>query len=138
MRRSLRVLPIAVALTLGAAACASSGSDAKSTPTTQAPEDVLVSNAVAAAGLANLRTIVGKVQSDPAAPNISSVADAAWAQWIKVEGRVKKNDTGAYLDFEDALSDLRTGAQDGVDAKVQKGATALEEQIRTYLDRFPG
>lgn len=138
MRTSARIAALVVVTALGVAACSSSGSDAKSTSTTRAPEDVVVSNPEAAAGLATLREIVAKAKTDPAAPNIQSVADSAWDQWVRIEGRVKENDTGAYLGFEDALSDLRTGAQDDDTAKIEKGATTIDGLITKYLAQYPG
>jgi hypothetical protein len=138
MRPSARIAALVVVTALGVAACSSSsGSDATSTSTTRAPEDVIVSNAEAAAGLATLREIVGKAKTDAAAPNIGSVADDAWEHWEKIEGRVKANDTGAYLEFEDALSDLRTGAKNDDTAKVQRGATTIDGLITKYLAQHP-
>jgi len=123
-------------------ACSSSsgGSSDATRSTSQAPEDVLVPNAQVAAGLANLGALVAQagVQARAGADTVKDTANEAWEQWEKIEGRIKKNDIRAYLEFEDALSDVRTGAQDGDAAKVQKGATTIASLITTYLGQFPG
>ena len=67
-----------------------------------------------------------------------TTVNQAWKQWLAIEGRIKKNDTGAYLEFEDALSDMRIGAEDEDAAKVKKGATAVATLIAAYLAKFPG
>lgn len=145
MRRlplSLRALLVGVtALGLVLVAGCSSSSDSKSsTPTTKAPEDVLVTNAKVTAGLASLgtlaRTAAGQAQTSPAAAK--TTVDQAAEQWEAIEGRIKKNDTDAYLQFEDALSDMRIGAQDKDATKVSKGAGNLAAISAAYLVKFPG
>lgn len=132
--------PLAVAVLVGAGCSSSSSGDAKSTTTTQSPEDVLASNATVTTGLGNLRTLVAqaKTQADAGGAALQQSADDAWSQWLKIEGRIKKNDTGAYLEFEDALSDIRVGAQDDQPAKVKKGADTIDGLITSYLADFPG
>jgi hypothetical protein len=139
----LRPAPFA-ALLLGVvvltAGCSSSSSGGGSTTTSRAPEEVVVTNAEAAAGLATLGRLVADASSAAASGSgtVEAAVDDVWEQWEKIEGRVKQNDTGAYLEFEDALSDMRTGAKDDDAAKVQKGATAVTALIAGYLAKFPG
>jgi hypothetical protein len=141
----LRTAAVAASLAcvvLVGAGCSSSSSsdDGKATPTTKAPEDVLVPNAEVTIGLNNLRAQVAQAKSEAAsgAATVQQTVDDAWSQWLKIEGRVKKNDTGAYLQFEDALSDMRIGAQEDERAKVEKGATSVDALITSYLADFPG
>lgn len=145
MRRS--VLPFAppalALLALGvvvATGCSSSSDSKSSSSTTLAHEDILVPNAQVTTGLASLGRLVGtaagQADSNPAATK--ATVDQAWKQWLAIEGRVKKNDTSAYLEFEDALSDMRIGADEQDAAKVKKGATAAAALSASYLARFPG
>jgi hypothetical protein len=122
------------------AGCSSSSDDAKPTVSTKAPEDVLVPNAQVTAGLNDLRSLVAQAKSEAAAgaSTVQKTVDDAWSQWVAIEGRVKKNDTGAYLEFEDALSDMRIGAQEDEPAKIQKGAQSVDALITSYLADFPG
>jgi hypothetical protein len=140
----MRLRTAAVAASLASvvllgAGCSSSD-DAKPTATTKAPEDVLVPNAQVTAGLNNLRSLVAQAKSEAAAgaSTVQQTVDDSWSQWLKIEGRIKKNDTGAYLEFEDALSDMRIGAQEDEPAKVQKGAQSVDALITSYLADFPG
>ena len=55
-------------------------------------------------------------------------------QWEAIEGRIKKNDTDAYLEFEDALSDMRIGAQDKDATQGLEG----RRQPRRDLRGLPG
>ena len=142
----MRLRPAALALSLllaaavGAGCSSSSSSDGGSTSTTKSPEDVLVSNAEAKTGLTSLRALALRASSEAKAGSsaVKATVDDAWTQWVKVEGRVKKNDTGAYLEFEDALSDMRTGAKEGINGKVASGATSVDALITSYLASFPG
>lgn len=142
----MRLRTVAVAASLAAvvlvgAGCSSSSSDdAKSTVTTKAPEDILVPNAEVTTGLNNLRTLVAQAKTEAAAKAsaVEQTVDDSWNQWLKIEGRIKKNDTGAYLEFEDALSDMRIGAQENEPAKVEKGAQSVDALITSYLADFPG
>jgi hypothetical protein len=124
------------------AGCSSSGSDATTASSTiaPAPEKILVSNATVTAGLAKLGTIAAsaasQMKTSPAAAKTS--AKRAAEQWEAIEGRIKKNDTAAYLEFEDALSDLRVGAQDKDAAKVARGAASVAATTSAYLTKYPG
>jgi hypothetical protein len=140
----LRTVAVAASLAgvllVGAGCSSSSSGDAKSTSTTVAPEDILVPNAEVTTGLGNLRTLVAQAKTEAAAKasTVEQTVDDSWNQWLKIEGRIKKNDTGAYLEFEDALSDMRIGAQEDEPAKVQKGAQSVDALITSYLADFPG
>jgi hypothetical protein len=129
---------LALGLVLGAG-CSSSGSSTSSTSSTLAPEDILVPNAKVTSGLASLGRLVATAatQAGTSADAAKATVDQSWDQWLAIEGRVKKNDTGAYLEFEDALSDMRIGADEGNAAKVKKGATAVAALSTAYLAKFP-
>jgi hypothetical protein len=141
LRTAAVAASLACTVVVGAGCSSSSSSDdAKSTTTTLAPEDILVPNAEVTAGLNNLRTLVAQAKTEAAskASTVGQTVDDSWSQWLKIEGRIKKNDTGAYLEFEDALSDMRIGAQEDEPAKVEKGATSVDALITSYLADFPG
>ncbi len=140
LRTAAVAASLACAVLVGAGCSSSSSDDAKSTTTTKAPEDILVPNAEVTTGLDNLRTLVAQAKSEAAAKasTVEQTVDDAWTQWLKIEGRIKKNDTGAYLEFEDALSDMRIGAQEDEPAKIEKGAAAVDALITSYLADFPG
>jgi hypothetical protein len=123
------------------AGCSSSDSGSKpSASTTPAPEEVLVSDAKVTAGLASLGTIVASAasQAKTNAAAAKTSANQAAEGWEAIEGRIKKNDTSAYLEFEDALSDVRIGADEKDAAKVKKGATAIATLTAAYLAKYPG
>jgi hypothetical protein len=130
---------LAAVVGLGLAGCSSS-SDSTSSSTTKAPESVVVSDAKVTAGLATLGALAGTAatQARTDATAAKATASRAAEQWQAIEGRIKKNDTGAYLEFEDALSDLRTGVQDGDAAKVGKAATSIAAITAAYRAKFPG
>jgi hypothetical protein len=140
LRTAAVAASLAFAVLLGAGCSSSSSDDGKSTVTTKAPEDILVPDAQVTTGLNNLRSLVAQAKSEAAAKasTVQQSVDDAWSQWLKIEGRIKKNDTGAYLEFEDALSDMRIGAQEDEPAKVQKGAQSVDALITSYLADFPG
>jgi len=127
---------VAFGLVVGVTACSSSSSDSKSdSTTTKAPEEILVSNAAVTTGLADLgRVVTSAATGQPT----KSAGDAAEQQWQKIEGRIKQNDTNAYLAFEDGLSDLRSGAESGDASKVRKGAAAIAAATSAYLAKYPG
>lgn len=141
MRRLAHPLLGLLALGLALGACSSS-SDSKisSSITTPAPEDILVPNAQVTSGLASLVELVGTAatQAGTSAAAAKATVDQSWDQWLAIEGRVKQNDTSAYLEFEDALSDMRIGADEKDAAKVTKGATAVATLTTAYLAKFPG
>jgi hypothetical protein len=141
VRRIAFLLSTLLVLGLALGACSSS-SDSKSsaTSTTVAPEDILVSNAEVTAGLGKLGPLVGEAatQATGDTKTAKATVNQSWNQWLAIEGRIKKNDTEAYLEFEDALSDMRIGADDENAAKVKKGSTAVVALIAAYLAKFPG
>ena len=129
-------------LLLGAG-CGSSSSSSGTSPSTaaeKAPEDVLVPNAEVTTGLASLaglvKTAAEEAKTDTTAAK--ATADDVEQQWQKIEGRIKKNDTGAYLEFEDGLSDVRTGASEGDATRAAKGAAAVAVATTAYLAKYPG
>jgi hypothetical protein len=131
---------VTLGLVLGSGCSSSSGSMGSSSSTTRAPEDVLVSDAKVATGLAALEGLARKASSE-AKTNPQAAkqpATQAHAQWARIEGRVKKNDADAYLQFEDALSNLTVGADNQDAAKVVKGATGVAAAAVAYLAKYPG
>ncbi len=134
------VVLVGVALVAGSGCSSGSGSKSSSS-TTLSPEDVLVSNAKAAEGLKSLGLLAASASKEVASgasAAAKSTVDQAWDQWLAIEGRVKQNDTGAYLEFEDALSDLRIGADEQDSAKLKQGATAIGTLVAAYVVKFPG
>jgi hypothetical protein len=129
-----------LALGLVLAGCSSSSDSKSSTSTSLAPEDILVSNAEVTTGLGNLNDLLAQAASQVStnASAAKATANQAAEQWEAIEGRIKKNDTDAYLKFEDSLSDLRTGAQDKDATKVAKAATSIAAISAAYLAKFPG
>jgi hypothetical protein len=119
--------------------CSSSDS-VSSSSTTRAPEENLVSNAKVVSGLAALQRLArtAATQAPTDAAEAKKTTDQLEPQWAKIEGRIKKNDADAYLAFEDALTDLKVGADDQDAAKVAKGATAVAAAAAAYLAKYPG
>jgi hypothetical protein len=142
--RSVLALTL-VGIAVAVAGCSSSGgsssggSSSGGSSTTEAPEDVLVPNAQVTAGLVTLTELVARARTEAltGSAGLEATVDDAWSQWVEIEGRVKKNDTGAYLEFEDALSDMRVGAKAGDSAKVTRGADAVAALITAYVAKFP-
>jgi hypothetical protein len=120
--------------------CSSSDSKSSSSSTTRAPEEILVADSQVVTGLASLkrlaRTAATEARTDAEAAK--QTADQAHEQWEDIEGRIKKNDSDAYLAFEDALSELKVGAADQNAAKIAKGATAVAAAAAAYLAKYPG
>ena len=131
---------LSLGLVLGTGCSSSSDSTSSSTSTTRAPEDILVSNAEVTAGLATLQDLVrtAATEAKTDAEAAKQTAEQAHEQWEDIEGRIKKNDTAAYLEFEDALSDINVGADDEDIAKVAKGATGVVTAAAAYLAKYPG
>jgi hypothetical protein len=132
---------LAAGLVLGAG-CGSSSSSSGTSPSTstKAPEDILVPDAEVTTGLATLgeltQTAGTQAKTDATAAKAS--ADAVEEQWQTIEGRIKKNDTSAYLAFEDGLSDVRTGASEGDATRAAKGVAAVAAATTAYLAKYPG
>jgi hypothetical protein len=135
---SIGILSLGLVAFAGCSSSSDSGSS--STTSTTAPEDHIVSDAEVTSGLAALGTLVATASTQAAgsADAAKATVDQSWNQWLEIEGTIKKNDTGAYLDFEDALSDMRIGADEGDAAKIKKGATAVAALSAAYLAKFPG
>jgi hypothetical protein len=142
VRRCVLPFSVLVALGLVVGAGCSAGSDPKSSPTSTslAPEATLASNAKVTEGLKSLGLLAASAskQATSSASAAKTSADQAAEQWRAIEGRIKKNDTSAYLEFEDALSDLRVGAQDRDAAKVARGAASIAATTSAYLAKYPG
>jgi hypothetical protein len=138
--RAASVGLLTVGLVAWAGCSSSSDSSSSSTTSTTAPEDHIVPNAQVTTGLAALGELVGTAttQASGSADAAKATVDQAWSSWLEIEGRIKQNDTGAYLDFEDALSDMRIGADEGDAAKIKKGAAAVVTLSAAYLAKFPG
>jgi hypothetical protein len=130
---------LAFGLVLGTG-CSSSSDSTSSSSTTRAPEDILVPDAEVATGLATLQDLArtASTEAKTDAEAAKKTAEHAHEQWEDIEGRIKKNDADAYLQFEDALSDLKVGADDQDAAKVAKGATEVATAAAAYLAKYPG
>jgi hypothetical protein len=135
---------LVLGLVIGAGCSSSSDSKsdskASASTTTRAPEDILVSDAKVASGLASLEGLVISASRDAMTNwnTAKKTAVEAHEQWEKIEGRIKKNDTDAYLQFEDALSDLNVGADDQDAEKVAKGAAGVVAAAKVYISKYPG
>lgn len=128
------------ALAVGAlAACGSdkapTGPAAASTSSVTDPEHVIVSDAAAAKGLAETVAKMTTLAADPPAAADGEAVEALWASY---EGTVKKNDTQAYLDFEDELGSYRDAAKAGDAAAMRKALASFSATSTTYLQKHPG
>jgi hypothetical protein len=140
--KALVALVVIAAAGLGLTACGGSADDASSsTPSTKAPEDVLVPDAQVTAGLATLRVAfqdAATAVSNESA-TVKSYPDKLNQLWFAVEGRIKKNDPLSYINFEDALARMVNATKDGK-GKAADAQKALDQFTTTadgYLVKFP-
>jgi hypothetical protein len=125
---------------LGLTACGGSSDDSSSSaPTTKAPEDILVSNAEVSAGLATLRTAFEDAEQaiTSKSATVKTYPDKLNELWFAVEGRIKKNDSLSYINFEDALARMVNAANDGKAADAQKALEQFTTTADGYLVKFP-
>lgn len=126
---------LALALVLGG--CSSGGSDSESSSTTKVtvPEDVIVSDAVVATGMAELKRLAAEATSDP--DRAEGAGEDIEDAWKGIEGTVKKNDPDAYLTFEEGIDGLQDAAADGNTAKVQSSADTIASSVDSYRASHP-
>jgi hypothetical protein len=138
MRTKMGGVAAAVAVAALAVGCSDNGSGSSGTPTTR-PEDRRVTNAEVTTGLAQLGTQVDQAASSAGsdAAAAKTQADTAVETWEGIEGTIKNNEQDLYLRFEDALSDVRTGARDGDAVKAQRGAEDVKAISGEYLTNHP-
>ena len=131
---------IAVTAGLGLSVCGGSDdSSSSSAPTTKAPEDILVSNAQVTAGLATLRTAFEDAEAaiSSKSATVKTYPDKLNELWFAVEGRIKKNDSLSYINFEDALARMVNAAKSEKAADVQKALDQFTTTADGYLAKFP-
>jgi hypothetical protein len=137
MRTKIAGVATAAALLGLAVGCSDNGGSSE-TRTTR-PEDRRVSDAEVTTGLAQLQTQVDQTASSAGsdAAAAKTQAETAFETWERIEGTIKRNEQDLYLRFEDALSDVRTGARDGDAAKAQRGAEDVKTISGEYLASHP-
>lgn len=130
---------IAVTAGLGLSACGGSDDSSSSAPTTKAPEDILVSNAQVTAGLATLRTAFEDAEAAISSKSATTKTypDKLNELWFAVEGRIKKNDSLSYINFEDALARMVNAAKSEKAADAQKALDQFTTTADGYLAKFP-
>jgi hypothetical protein len=131
------ILALVVSLGAGVAACSDDPDDA--TPATR-PEDVIVSDADVADGLAEVRAmaaeVLGQLSTDPA--QAEQTAEEIYDRWFEFEGTVRHTDTDLYLQMEDGLSGIKAGIEDRDADRVQRGNDDLDQAADAYLATHQG
>lgn len=138
MRTKMGGVAAAVAVVGLAVGCSDNGGGSSGTPATR-PEDRRVTSAEVTTGLAQLQTQVDQAASGAGsdAATAKTQADTAFETWERIEGTIKRSEQDLYLRFEDALSDVRTGARDGDASKAQRGADDVKTISGEYLASHP-
>ena len=138
MRTKMGGVAAAVAVVGLAVGCSDNGGGSSGTPATR-PEDRRVTSAEVTTGLAQLQTQVDQAASSAGsdAATAKTQADTAFETWERIEGTIKRSEQDLYLRFEDALSDVRTGARDGDASKAQRGADDVKTISGEYLASHP-
>ena len=138
MRTKIAGIATAAAVLGLAVGCSDNGGGGGGTQSTR-PEDRRVSDADVTTGLAQLQTQVDQAASSAGsgAAAAKTQADTAFGTWERIEGTIKNKEQDLYLRFEDALSDVRTGARDGDGAKAQRGAQDIKTISGEYLASHP-
>ena len=128
---------LALAMVLGG--CSSGGSEASSdssgTATVTAPEEKVVSAAVVASGLGEIKRLAAEATADPSSGQ--RVGDDIETAWKGIEGTVKTNDPDAYLVFEEGIDGIQQAAKDGNPAKVTTSAAGITTTVDAYLAAHP-
>jgi hypothetical protein len=138
--KALVAIVVIAAAGLGLVACGGSSDDSSSsTPTTKAPEDVLVPDSQVTAGLATLRTAFEDAEQaiSSKSATVKTYPDKLNELWFAVEGRIKKNDSLSYINFEDALARMVNAAKSEKAADAQKALTQFTTTADGYLAKFP-
>jgi hypothetical protein len=130
---------VVLAASVGLGACGGDESDgAAATPTaastsTAAPEDHIAPDAEVAAGLVKLKAVGATVAAAADGDAAKKAAAGLEPVWQPIEGTVKKNEGGIYLDVEDSFQRLESGNLDN----AKKGAQALNTAVDAYLAKHP-
>jgi 2-oxoglutarate dehydrogenase E2 component (dihydrolipoamide succinyltransferase) len=64
--------------------------------------------------------------------------DEAHETWEGIENTIRANDKDAYIEFEDALDQLKAAATAGDAKKAEAASGALAKASEAYLAKFPG
>jgi hypothetical protein len=133
--RVLRLLIVALGLTLTAAACGDD--DSSSDP---APEDVRAPAAEVATGLKQIVTVTADLAKAAGSDKnrAKSLHEQIEPVWHGIEGTVKANDRDAYLAFEDSFALLKRAADDSDAAKATEAAGTVSKTAAAYLAKYPG
>jgi hypothetical protein len=139
LKPAVAVVAVVLAGALALGACGGSDDSSSSAPTTKAPEDILVSNAQVTAGLATLRTAFQDAEQaiSSKSATVKTYPDKLDELWFAIEGRVKKNDSLSYINFEDALAQMVNAAKSGKAADAKKALEQFETTADGYLAKFP-
>jgi hypothetical protein len=130
-----------LAASVGLGACGgdeSDGTGAAATTTaastsTAAPEDHIAPDAEVAAGLVKLKAVGATIAAAADGDAAKKAAAGLEPVWQPIEGTVKKNENGIYLDVEDSFQRLESGNLDN----AKKGARALSAAVDAYLAKHP-
>ncbi len=105
-----------------------------------APEDVITSAANVAKGLGQIIALSATASASASVDKDKAVesAKAITPIWLSIEGTVKKNDSSAYLEFEDNFASLENAAEDGNSTRAVVANSRIAVAAKTYLAKYPG
>jgi hypothetical protein len=130
---------LALSVALGAGVTACSDDPEEATASTR-PEDVIVSDAEVAQGLADVRAMAAEIprqlSTDPV--EAEQKAEAIYDRWFEFEGTVRHTDTDLYLQMEDGLSGIKAGIEERDADRVQRGMDDLDQAADAYLANQQG
>jgi hypothetical protein len=138
--RTSRVAAVAALLTAPVllVGCSSSSN----TPETQgsatpAPEEVTTSPQAVTAGLQQIKAIAAQVKAQIADKTSATKLDEGIEPvWASIEGTVKKNDSDAYLAFEDAFALLADAASSSDATKATSAVDAIDKAVTAYVTKY--
>jgi hypothetical protein len=129
----------------GLAGLSSCGSDDDSSVTsagaaggTVAPEDIKVSPAVVAAGLAKMPATIASAIASIGTPDAEVKLDAIEQEWASFEGTIRDTDPDIYLSIEDQLDPLQDQIKAGDSETAATTAATLSDLFTQYSTKHPG
>jgi hypothetical protein len=136
LRRLALILPTFVVGAAIVSACSSSSTSSGTSPTSKAPEQIIVSNAKVTAGLGAMKVLFAQAAAAPGTHSRASDLPAKLEnQWKQIEGTVKKNDPDAYLRVEEALAAIDAAVKDNAGGST--AARNFSAAADGYLAKFP-
>lgn len=151
MSRRLSAFVVALAIIAPLSVTAACSSDKKdgSTQTettvggssnTTSPEELIVSDAEVAAGIAKIDDQIALVLTTLPIDqsNAKVLVDQTYDLWYGIEGTIKQNSTDLYLDMEDGLGGVKNGVDQTDLEKAEMGSTAFSAAASKYLQQWPG